>query len=795
MNLSRFQRPSRYIDSEVNSVLKEGAPLSVALAFPDVYDVGMSHLGLKILYDIINRLPFARAERVFHPWLDLESEMKSKGIPLVSLESQKPASGFDILGFSLQYELSYTSVLNMLSLSGLPLRSEERTSKHPLVIAGGPCAVNPMPMSPFIDAFFIGDAEYAIAEICETALRWKTEGDGRRESLLKALSAIEGVYVPSFGGRVRRRIIESLDEAPYPLAPIVPYAPIVHDRVNVEVSRGCPMGCRYCQAGMIYRPARERSLARVMEIAEKSLASTGYEEVSFTSLSAGDYSCLLPLLKEFNGRFAGDRVTVSLPSLRVKAVNEELLEEMKTVRKTGFTIAPEAATARLRAVINKDFSDEDYEAALMKLFKAGWLNLKLYFMTGLPTETDEDIAEIPRMASKALITAKSFIGRYVNITLSVSPFVPKAHTAFQWCGQEPLKEIRRKRDYLRRHVKGVTLKGHDERLSMLEAAFSRGDEALSRLAEAAFREGARLDGWSEAFDYNAWFRAMDKSGIDAQAYASRTFDINAPLPWDMIDTGVTKDFLMEEYASALSGMTTPGCISSCAACGLECVPPSLENSGTLGLSSVGPALTLLNKPVRLRAEFSKTGRLRYLSHRELITLIARAIRRAGVRMDYTKGFHPSAKLSLGPPLSVGVSGLREYFDVEILTPCELESLKDLLDNHLPEGVRIGKIAAIAEGEPSLQSFISAYEYEIICPDPQAGERFGRFISEPTSLGGVVESAEIGKGIIRLVLRDTAERKVRLDEITRAMLDLPLSDVEATRVALYGMRNGQRALPI
>ena len=422
----------------MNTVYKEAA-VKVALAFPDIYEIGMSHLGLKILYKIINDLPFASAERVFSPWVDLEAEMKAKGIMISSLESNRPLKDFDIVGFSLQYELSFTTVLNMLHLGGIPIKAEDRDSSnhYPLVIAGGPCTVNPMPMSPFIDAFLVGDGEEAINEIMDTFYKWKTEGERNRDSLLRALSEIDGVYVPAVHNSssstlhpasfIRRRLIKSLDASPYPDQPIVPYTSIVHDRVNIEVSRGCSMGCRFCQAGMIYRPVRERSAGKVLELAEKSLRNTGYEEVAFTSLSAGDYSCLLQVVREFNVRFEKEKIALSLPSLRVASINSDLLKEIRSVRKTGFTIAPEAGTDRLRSVINKDFTEEDYERSLKILFEEGWLNLKLYFMIGLPTETMEDIEAIPKMAMKALKTAKQYTRRFVNINIGISRLFPR-HT-------------------------------------------------------------------------------------------------------------------------------------------------------------------------------------------------------------------------------------------------------------------------------------------------------------------------------------------------------------------------------
>lgn len=793
MDLKDIQRPSRYINNEIHAIHK-AAPLRFALCFPDIYDIGMSHLGLRILYAIINSLPYAVAERVFHPWSDAEEALRSSNTPLSSLESGTPLNEFDIVGFSLQYELCYPTVLSMLSLGGVPIRSNERTDEHPIVIAGGPCTINPMPMSAFMDAFLVGDGEDAVVEISEAVHRWKSDGDGQRASVLQALSGIEGVYVPGVStGPVKRRFIDSLDDAPYPIAPIVPYAQIVHDRLNVEISRGCTMGCRYCQAGMVYRPLRERSPDKVLEIAEQGLKATGYDEVSFTSLSAGDYSCLLPLVREFNNRFSSQKVSISLPSLRVKAVNREMLREISSVRKSGFTIAPEAATERLRRVINKDFTEEDYERAAECLFGEGWLNLKLYYMVGLPTETHEDVEAIPRMVRSALKTARKYTKRQVKISVSASPFVPKAHTPFQWWPQESMQMLKEKREYLRGNLKGATIRGHDENMSVLEAALARGDKGIAGLIEAAYRAGARLDGWSEHFSFDTWLSAMEQSGVDAFAYAEKRYSLDGPLPWDIVDTGIEVDFLRAEYKAATEESFTEDCRQSCVACGLGCGDKAAECEAGVTQRRPPPPLPE-KKPVALRAEFQKTGPLRYLSHRELMNLITRALKRAGVRLQYSQGFNPSPRLSFGPPLIVGAAGLREYFDMRVIPGQSMAKLKDMINAELNEYVKITAIHALAPEEPSLQSFISSYEYEIICPDAEAVRLCLQNIEQGKAPEGMVTHAEeSGPKAIRLTLRDTEQKRVKLNDLMPELFGLAASALDITRLRMSGRGVGGSAL--
>lgn len=809
MNLSFFRKPGRYIGSEINSIRKEFLKtdlfvVRLALCFPDIYEVGMSHLGLKVLYSIINDLPYACAERVFSPWTDLEDYMRKNSVLLSSLESNTPMRDFDVVGFSLQYELSYTTVLNMLNLGGIPLYSEERITfkdNLPIVIAGGPCTSNPAPMSAFIDAFLIGDGEYAVSELIDKVRQWKIAGDRSRETLLFEISKIDGFYVPSVHGfqtRINRRFVAELNDTPYPISPVVPYVSIVHDRINIEVSRGCTMGCRFCQAGMLYRPLRERSPDRIISIAEQSIMNTGYDEVSFTSLSAGDYSYLLPVVKEFNRRFGESRIALSLPSLRVASIDRDVLREIKSIRKTGFTMAPEAATKRLRNVINKDFEEEDYERALHALFAEGWLNLKLYFMIGLPTECDEDIEAIPLMALRALKIAKKYSGRFVNIGITISPFVPKPHTPFQWCGQISLEEIRRKQIFLRKELdaRKFKYKGHNNEMSFLEAVFARGDRRLSSLIEMAWKNGCRLDGWSELFDFNKWLDAMDKTGIDGSFYSERVFDRDEILPWNNIDIGVKKDFLYREYEKALHGERTQDCKKVCNGCGLKC----REKENTINLVTPKPIHSVIPSlhKIKVRVQFSKTGKLRYLSHLELMSAILRGLRRADVPLSFSRGFHPLPEVSFGPSLGVGVAGEKEYFDMKVFAPFDAEIFKRRVNMVMPEGILINKAAVIPMEAPSLNSFIKRYEY-IVRSDGNSSIKVKKIVFPVIVLRDGIE-VDISPCIedfmvsddereLKLILKNHDRINVRIGEVIEVLTGMKAELMDIVRTAVYGWKDG------
>lgn len=587
--LHRVTKAARYTGGEWNSVVKdwESTGIRVVISYPDLYEIGMSNLGLAIIYDLLNRQPDVLAERVFAPWVDMEAEMRREGISLFSLESKRPVKEFDILGFSLGYELTYSNVLNLLDLAGIPVVAAERGDSLPLVIAGGGCAFNPEPMAEFIDLFVVGEGEEVVLELLDVFRRWKREGAGRKQELLREAAQIPGIYVPSFykvdyqsDGTVasvrpivaeakpviERRIVDKLP--PTLTRPIVPYLQVVHDRAAIEIQRGCHQGCRFCQAGMIYRPVRERTQEEVVKAVDELVRNCGYDEISLLSLSTSDYTGISDLVNTLSRRHRGDKLILSLPSLRLDTFSVALADSFQDGKKSGFTFAPEAGTEGLRRAINKGISEEGVLQTIETAWERGWRSIKLYFMIGLPTETLSDIEGIVSLVRKIKNTGK---GR-INIRVNASTFVPKPHTPFQWVAQASQQELAERQQVLRAGLRkgGVHLSWQDPEVSLLEGALSRGDRRLAGVIQSAWKRGARFDAWSEHYSYEKWQNAFTECGLDPYYYACRERPLEEVLPWAHIDTGIDVGFLKREYERTRLGQETPNCSSGpCNLCGLH----------------------------------------------------------------------------------------------------------------------------------------------------------------------------------------------------------------------------------
>ncbi len=712
---SNIKRPSRYLGNEINSIKKDPATIdvSIALAFPDLYEVGMSHLGLKILYHILNRHDWLAAERVFCPLADMEKELRDRRLPLTTLESDRPLSSFDIVGFSLQHELTLTNVLNILDLSGIPFLSEKRDLSFPLIIAGGPACFNPEPVASLFDAIVIGDGEEAALEICRRIRETKLKKVKRKEKILADIANISGVYIPSFFKvhhkpegtintieplipgykEVKKAVVSDIDYYPFPTCQVVPFTELVHDRLNIEIARGCTRGCRFCQAGMIYRPVRERNPQSVISNLEKALRLTGFEELSLLSLSSGDYSCIGPLLKALMDRWSGDKVAVSLPSLRIDSLDPAWFEQIKRVRKTGFTLAPEAGSDRLRKIINKTLTDKDILDMAREVYGAGWNLIKLYFMIGLPGEEDRDLRDIVYLA-KEITNFAVKRGKKAKLNVSLSSFVPKSHTPFMWAPQIPLEESRRRMQLIQKALKNnrVRVKWNQPEMSWLEGVFSRGDRRLTKVLIEAWQMGARFDAWGEHFRMDIWEEAFKRSGLDPEFYLYRSRSTDEVLPWDHIKCGVTKGYLKKEWKRALEGKFTPDCRKKCLECGVcdhekidpiffkNWAPPSISSKQA---SDHGPATIK-----KYRITFSKTDTARYLGHLELIRLFIRAFNRAGLNLVYSKGYHPSPKVSFATALPVGTESVHETVDIELYETMPISSVREKIDRQLPAGIRI-----------------------------------------------------------------------------------------------------------
>lgn len=822
--LAQVQTPTRYAGNEINAVKKNlnHVDLTFALVFPDLYEIGTSHFGIQILYSILNSQENIAAERFFTPAPDMEQLMAAKDIPCLSMESQQELSSFDIIGISLLYELNFTNILTLLSLSKIPFYADQRDETFPLIIGGGPCAFNPEPLADFFDAFVIGDGEEVVKQIANQVIEFKKEGDGKKKTLLRLLSKIEGVYIPSFftphwdkNGiqiltplyedytRVKRAFLPSLTLDNFPMDPIVPYAKPVHDRLRLEIARGCSRGCRFCQAGMIYRPVRERSVEDLMEIAKFSLKSTGYSEMSLLSLSTGDYSNLAPLMQQLLAMNQGQCNSISLPSIRAEKLTPELMELIKTVRKTGFTIAPEAGTQRLRDIINKNLTEESISATVENALELGWKNIKLYFMMGLPFEEMTDIEGICKLSTQlAVAHAKGKKG----ITVSVASFIPKSHTPFQRHSQMTLDQTQEKLQYLKDNLrhKRIKLKWQDPKMSLLEGVFARGDRRLAPLLTAAFENGCRLDGWTDKFNFRLWQKAFEDTGIDPEFYTTRKRSEEETLPWDHIDSGVTDTFLKNEFQKSKEKALTPDCrdheCTGCGICDFEKIQPILHDVDTHPTTSPGsmaspPRLLPDDAFFKFDVIFSKLDRARFFGHLELATIVERAVKRAGLTVKYSKGFNPSMKLSFENALPLGMESEEETLFIFLEKGSRPQEIKEALNEVLPNGLHVIACQLHSKLRQN-DNTESAYQirFSTPCMDQTDIDKFlalSEFMVEDLSKKGKVRRTDLRQSVqtitlldekcIEMVLQQYNTRTIRPTEVLAKYFNIDKDSIQTARI--------------
>lgn len=741
------EKPSRYLGQEINAVHKDPADVTLraGLVFPDLYEIGMAHLGTQILYGLGNSLEGVQVERVFLPGEDLLALLREHELPLPTLESRTPLARCHILGITLQSELTYTNILTILQAAGIPLNARDRSDGDPVILGGGPCAFNPEPLAAFFDLFYLGDGERQWTEML-TVLKEQVESGASRPDRVEALKNMPGVYCPEdfephyapdgtineIGAKgaktvVGPSIIESLD-VPLPAASfIVPFLSPIHDRINIEATRGCTRGCRFCHAGMINRPTREKGARALLEAVEGALELTGYEDLSLTSLSIGDYGPLDEVLEAVMDRYGQDRVSMSLPSMRIGGLTPSVAKQIQRVRRTGFTIAPEAGTERLRKVINKDFTDEEILQTARWVFNHGWEAVKLYFMIGLPSETDEDLDGIVQLVRTIVGEAPG----KARVTVNISPFVPKPHTPFQWVAQDPEPELKRKLDHLRKRLRGGKIQVRWSRTdqALLEATLARGDRRIARVIETAWRSGANMDGWEEHFRWEIWSEAFTQAGLDPRWYASRERDTKEILPWDHISCGVSRDFLVSEYEKGLAGEVTPDCREAgCRACG-ACTPEQISALPPLRSTVTGSDIQLTSRQGtqeadrsvrRIRIVFSKKGDLRFLGHLEMARTFERACRRARIPLSFTGGYSPKPRITFALSLPTGTEALAEWLDLELAEAWPPEDVLRSLNDQLPSGIRVVDSWKVPVDVPALNGRVRYMTYKAFLPEPLEG---------------------------------------------------------------------------
>ncbi len=856
--LAEVKKPNRYTGAEYGVVRKDWNEVQarVCLAFPDIYDIGMSHLGYRILYKLLNEHPKILAERSYTPSVDMLEQLDKRGLPIASLESVRALGDFDVVGFSLQFELTYTNILLMLERGQIPLRTAERGEEDPLVVAGGPVATHAEPMAPFFDAILIGDGEEATPEM---ALCWtdgKKAGKTRQERL-EDLAQLTGVYVPSLyeteeepetgfhvvsrptepghHGKVppfpiERRLVPDINDYPFPDDFPVGGPEAIFDRMSIEVARGCTEGCRFCQAGMIYRPVRERDPEVVVDTVMKALEKSGQDEVSLTALSTADVSCISPLIKRLVEKTAPERVSLSVASLRAYGLGEDLIDDMRKVRASGLTFAPEAGTQRMRDVINKNVTEEQLMETAERVFLRGFDKMKLYFILGLPTEEDEDVLGIADVGKNAFAVGRR-LGKRPKVTVSVSVHVPKPHTPFQWCKMDDLDEVQRKQNLLREALsgrRGLSVRLHDSTTSELEGVLARGDRRLADVIEHAYRNGARFDSWDDQFNRGAWLSGFEKFGIDTAPFLS-TIPLSARLPWDHIDVGLEDGFLEREYRKALKSRLSPPCGKArgmfvhhtsteearadtrklvCYDCGIACDLSRMRNERIGFLQKMGaerpgqqarlpvvadqqssPGEAAQKRavspkrgqsperfrpvrpgsvPERYRIRYAKKGPSALLGHLDFIRELPRVIRRAGVRTSYTEGYHPKPDMSFGPALALGIASLDEYVDIKLIDAPEPDELIERLNAVAAGGVEFLDAVKLGPGDPGLSKIIDCAEYVLAFPEVLLG-------SHPEDQ----LAAWIAEFLVRdeaIVLRDVKGLKKKVD-VRRGISELHLGGAE------------------